>query len=94
MKLTSARINFSELHREKLFEKKLLVLVSQWLELGTEYFEIFACSRFLKNAIFKCKLRLLEPIKQPNLKIKMFSDRERLNPNNEKYLVKNIGYKI
>ena len=38
----------------------------------------------------KCKLRLLEPLKQPHLKVKMFFEREMLNPNNEKYLVKTI----
>ena len=26
---------------------------------------------FFKNAIFKCKLRLFEPLKQPNLKMKI-----------------------
>ena len=50
---------------------------------------------FLKNAISKCKL-LLEPLKQPHLKVKMFFERETLNPNNEKYLVKpkDINYSI
>ena len=38
-----------------------------------------------KNAISKCKLRLLEPLKQPHLKIKMFFEREILNQNNEKH---------
>ena len=33
-------------------------------------------------------------IKQPLLKMKMFFEREMLNPNNEKYLVKTIGYKL
>ena len=47
-----------------------------------------------KNAISKCKWRLLEPLKQPHLKMKMFFERETLNPNNEKYLVKTIGYKL
>ena len=42
----------------------------------------------------KCKLRLLEGLKQPHLKMKMFFERETLNPINEKYLVKTIGYKI
>ena len=36
------------------------------------------------NAISKCKLRLLEPLKQPHLKMKNFFKREMLNPNNEK----------
>ena len=39
---------------------------------------------FFKNAIFKSKLRLLEPLKQPNFKLKIFFERETLNPNNEK----------
>ena len=47
-----------------------------------------------KNAISKCKLRLLEPLKQPHLKMKMFFERETLNPNNKKYLVKTIGYEL
>ena len=59
----------------KKTEKKLLVLVSrkepQWL--GKK-----------KNVISKCKLRLLEPRKQPHLKMKMFFERETINPNNEK----------
>ena len=33
-------------------------------------------------------------IKQPLLKMKMFFEREMLNPNNEKYLVKTIGYEL
>ena len=49
---------------------------------------------FKKNAISKCKLRLLEPLKQPHLKIKTFFERKTLNPNNEKYLVKTIGHKL
>ena len=49
---------------------------------------------FLKNAVSKCKLKLLEPLKQPHLKTKIFYERETLNPNNEKYLVKVIGYKL
>ena len=49
---------------------------------------------FLKKAISKCKLRLLEPLRQPHLKMKMFFEREMPNPNNEKYLVKTIGYKL
>ena len=39
---------------------------------------------FFKNAISKCKLRLLEPLKQLNFKLKFFFERETLNPNNEK----------
>ena len=46
------------------------------------------------NAISKCKLRLLEPLKQPHLKMKNFFQREMLNPNNEKYLVKTIRHKL
>ena len=42
---------------------------------------------FKKKAISKCKLRLLEPLKQVHLKMKMFFEREMLYPNNEKYLV-------
>ena len=49
---------------------------------------------FLKNAISKCKLWLLEPLKQPHLKVKMFFERETLNPNNEKYVVKTKRYKL
>ena len=49
---------------------------------------------FKKNVISKCELRLLEPLKQPHLKMKMFFEREMFNPNNEKYLVKTIGYKL
>ena len=49
----------------------------------TEYFEIFACSRFFKkNAISGCKLRLLEPFEQPQFKMKMFFEREMFNSNN------------
>ena len=55
---------------------------------------LHALDFFKKNAISKCKLRLLEPLKQPHLKMKMFFERETLNPNNEKYLVKTIGYKL
>ena len=39
-------------------------------------------------------VRLLEPLKQPHLKMKMFLEGETLNPNNEKYLFKTIGYKL
>ena len=49
---------------------------------------------FFKNVISKCKLRLLEPLKQLHLKTKIFFERELLNPNNEKYLVKTIGYML
>ena len=42
---------------------------------------------FFKNAISKCKLRLLEPLKQPNLKMKMSFERATLYLNNEKHLV-------
>ena len=49
---------------------------------------------FLKMQFPKCKLRLLERLKQPHLKMKIFFERETLNPINEKYLVKTIGYKI
>ena len=41
---------------------------------------------FLKMQFPKCKLRLLEPLKQPQLKVKMFLERETLYPN-KKYLV-------
>ena len=47
-----------------------------------------------KKAISKWKLRLLEPLKQTHLKMKMFFEREMPNPNNEKCLVKTIGYKL
>ena len=73
------------MHCEKLCEKNLLVLVSckgpQWLELQ-------------KNAISKCKLKLLEALQQSHWKTKMFFKIERLNPYNEKYLVETIGYKL
>ena len=36
--------------------------------------------------------KLLESFKKPQLKVKMFFERETLNPNNEKYLVETIGY--
>ena len=36
--------------------------------------------------------KLLESFKKPQLKVKMFFETETLNPNNEKYLVKTIGY--
>ena len=49
---------------------------------------------FLKNAISKSKLLLFEPLKQPHLKVKMFFERETLNPNNEKYVVKTKRYKL
>ena len=49
---------------------------------------------FLKNAISKCKLRLLQPLKQSHLKTNMFFEREMLNQNNEKHLIKTIGYKL
>ena len=49
---------------------------------------------FLKNAISKCNLRFLEPLKQTHLKMKIFFERETLNPNNEKYLVETMGYKL
>ena len=45
-----------------------------------------------KKAIAKGKLRLLEPLKQPHLKMKIIYKRETINPNNEKYSVKTIGY--
>ena len=38
---------------------------------------------FFKNAIYKCKLRLLEPLKKLHLKIKMFFKREMPKPNKE-----------
>ena len=49
---------------------------------------------FKKNVISKCELSLLEPLKQPHLKMKMFFKREMLNPNNEKSFIKTIGYKL
>ena len=41
--------------------------------------------------ISKCKLRLLEPLKQPHLKMKMFFESKTLTQNNEKYLVNDTG---
>ena len=69
------RINFSKLHREKLYEKKLLVLLSckgpQWLGLRVRIFwNFFMLWIFQKNAISKCKLRLFESLKYPHLKMK------------------------
>ena len=61
---------------------------------GQNILKCFYALDFLKNAISKCKLRLLELLKQPHLKMKMFFERETLNPNNEKYLSKTIGYKL
>ena len=79
-------------------EKYLLVLVShkglQRLGLKDNILKFLHAIDFLKNVISKCKLRLLEPLKQPHLKMKMFFEREMLNPNNEKHLVKTIGYKL
>ena len=49
---------------------------------------------FLKTTISKCKLKLLEPLKEQHLKMKMFFKTEMLNPNNEKYSVKTIGYML
>ena len=49
---------------------------------------------FKKNAISNCKLRLLEPLKQSHLKMRMLFERETLIPNNSKYLVKTIGCKL
>ena len=49
---------------------------------------------FKKNAISKCELRLLEPLKQPHLKMKMFFKREMLSPNNEKSFIKTVRYKL
>ena len=36
---------------------------------GQNILEFLHAVDFLKNAIFKCKLRLLEPLKQPHLKL-------------------------
>ena len=36
----------------------------------------------------------IKGIEQPDLKMKMFFQTETLNPNNEKYLVKTIVYKL
>ena len=47
-----------------------------------------------KKAISKCKLSLLEPLKQSHLKMRMLFERETLIPNNSKYLVKTIGCKL
>ena len=47
-----------------------------------------------KNSISKCKLRLLEPLEQPHLKMKNIFELETPNPNNEKYIGKTIGYKL
>ena len=61
---------------------------------GQNILNFFHALDFKKNAISKYKLWLLEPLKQPHLKMKMFFARETLNPNNEEYLVKIIGYKL
>ena len=60
----------------------------------TEGQNIFACSRFKKNAISKCKLRLLEPLEQPHSKMKNIFELETPNPNNGKYIGETIGYKL
>ena len=78
-------------------EKNLLVLVSgsQWLGLRDKIFRnICILQIFLKIRFPKCKLRLLEPPRLPNLKMKMFYKRETLNPNNEEYSVKTIRFKL
>ena len=41
---------------------------------------------FLQTGISKCKFRLLEPLKQPHVKMKLFFEREMLNPNNEIFI--------
>ena len=61
---------------------------------GKTSFKFLHALDFLKNAISKCKLRLLQPLKQSHLKINMFFEREMLNQNNEKHLIKTIGYKL
>ena len=79
-------IKFSEWYREKLCEKKLIVLVShegsQWLGTRCKIFGNCACFRFLKNAVSNINQ---EPLKKPHLKWKTFFDQETLNPNNQKY---------
>ena len=45
--------------------------------------------------IFQCKLRnLVKGMQRSDLKMKMFFEWEKLNPNNENYLVKAIGLKL
>ena len=36
----------------------------------------------------------LEPLKQPHFKMKMSFEQEKINPNKEKFLVKNTVYEI
>ena len=61
---------------------------------GQNILKFFHALDLKKKTFSECKLRLLEPLKQSHLKMKMFFELERLNPNNEKYLVKTIGYKL
>ena len=57
-----------------------------WTE-GQNVLKFLHALDFLKNAISKCKLKSLESLKQPHLKMKMFFEWETLNPNHGKYLV-------
>ena len=57
-----------------------------WTE-GQNVLKFLHALDFLKNAISKCKLKSLESLEQPHLKMKMFFERETLNPNHGKYLV-------
>ena len=49
---------------------------------GQNILQILHALDFKKNAFSKCKLRLLELLKQPRLKMKMLFEGETLNPNN------------
>ena len=62
--------------------------------MGQTILKFFFALDFKKNAISKCNLRLSEPVKQTYLKMKMFFERETLNPNNEKCLVETMRYKL
>ena len=48
-----------------------------WTE-GQNVLKFLHALDFLKNAISKCKLKSLESLKQPHLKMKMFFERESL----------------
>ena len=53
---------------------------------GQNNLKILHVLDFFKNAIAKCKLRLLEPLKKPHVKMKMCFEREMFNPNNEIFI--------
>ena len=60
---------------------------------GQNILKFLLALNFLKTAISECKLRLLQPLTQPHVKMKMFFEREMLIQI-MKHLVKTIGYKL